>query len=292
MIAIAGPDLPHALLRAAGCHGGPLPFDADRHCERAGRWVEDKFFPWAFPVVEHWLDGDYDCFDAVLFSRADDTSQRLYYYVCELQRRGLAKGPEPLMLDVAKIPRASSVLRTGEKLRELAVRLGVDEAALAAEMARGNGARSSANAQSSGPLCLVTGSPAPDQRLADAVRATGFAAVAETLEDSWMAGNEVFAGDLADPFAALAQRLSTQDAGSRSFTDPADRLRAKIERHRPSAVVVWRIEEDEAQCWHLPAERVVLAESGIPHLILTRRDWLARDGAADEITGFLREVGA
>jgi hypothetical protein len=57
------------------------------------------------------------------------------------------------------------------------------------------------------------------------------------------------------------------------------------------AVVLWQIEEDEAQAWHLPAQRAALAGEGVPALVMTRRDWLARDGAADEIAAFLQGIG-
>ena len=57
------------------------------------------------------------------------------------------------------------------------------------------------------------------------------------------------------------------------------------------AVVLWQIEEDEAQAWHLPSQRAALAREGLPALVMTRRDWLARDGAADEIAGFLQGIG-
>jgi hypothetical protein len=55
--------------------------------------------------------------------------------------------------------------------------------------------------------------------------------------------------------------------------------------------VLWQTEEDEAQAWHLPAQRAALAASGVPALVLTRRDWLARDGAPEEIVAFLGEIG-
>ncbi|HSG54192.1 MAG TPA: hypothetical protein VLA45_01970, partial [Paracoccaceae bacterium] len=77
MIAIAGPDLPHEVLLAAGCHAGPIAFDPARATPRAEQWVESKFSPWAFAVVEGWAEGAYNGLQHVLFSRADDTSQRL-----------------------------------------------------------------------------------------------------------------------------------------------------------------------------------------------------------------------
>ena len=39
-------------------------------------------------IAEQWLTGELDFLDAVVFPRSDDSAQRLYYYLCELQRRG------------------------------------------------------------------------------------------------------------------------------------------------------------------------------------------------------------
>ena len=54
---------------------------------------------------------------------------------------------------------------------------------------------------------------------------------------------------------------------------------------------LFELEEDEAQAWHLPAQRAALASEGLPALVMTRRDWLARDGAGDEIAAFLQGIG-
>ncbi|KLE34603.1 hypothetical protein [Aurantiacibacter luteus] len=280
-IATAGPCLPHQLLRAAGCHAGPLAFDHDRTPTRAEAFMESKFMPWAPLVLDHWLAGDYDHLDAVLFSRADDTSQRLFYYLSELRRTGRAGGPEPLIFDVAKIPRPTSAARTETKLRELAERLNVTAAAL-------NDALTPAETSipANDPVCLVTGTPAPDDRLNDAIRNAGFAPVAETLAQQWSEDAPCEPAD--DPFAALATALHALDSGPRAFADPAARMARRIAETQAQAVVVWRIEEDEAQTWQLPAERRALELSGVPHLVLTRRDWFGRDGAADEITALLK----
>lgn len=279
-IATVGPCLPHQLLRAAGCHAGPLPFDLDRTLTRADGVLESKFMPWAPLVLDHWLAGDYDHLDAVLFSRADDTSQRLFYYLCELQRTGRAGGPEPLIFDVAKIPRPTSQARTEAKLRELGERLGVTAETL-------NDALTSAETPvlARGPSCLITGTPTPDERLSNAVRAASFAPAAQTLAQQW--SEEAPCEPGGDPFTALAAALHAIDSGPRAFADPAARMTRRIAETGARAVVVWRIEEDEAQTWQLPAERRVLEQANVPHLILTRRDWFGRDGAADEIAAFL-----
>ena len=291
MIAIAGPNLPHELLLAAGRHAGPLPFELDRPTPRAEQWVESKFAPWAPMVVEAWAEGAYDHLDQVLFSRAEDSSQRLYYYLCELQRRGLVAGPEPLILDIAKIPRASSVARTTESLRALAKNLAVEDASIEAAIAASNARRADA-ATPSGKVCLLAGTAPPDRRLHDAVSAAGFTPVGPTLAEDWMDLGEPVEEGTGDPLAAIARQLHRRPRGPRSFADPAAVLGNEIERVGARAVVLWRIEEDEAQTWHLPAERRVLETAGIPALVLTRRDWLARDGAADEIRQFLEGVTA
>jgi len=78
-IAHVGPNLPQDLLRATGRHAGPLGFDPDRSTPVADRWMESKFAPWARAILEGWAAGDYDGLGQVLFSRADDSAQRLYY---------------------------------------------------------------------------------------------------------------------------------------------------------------------------------------------------------------------
>ena len=130
MIATVGPCLPYDLLEATGRHAGPLSWRLDRPTPRADAWLESKFPGWARSILEDWADGCFDELSAVLFSRADDAAQRLYYYVCELQRRGLISGPEALIMDVAKIPRPSSEAHTIEAGRRLAHELGLDDLAV------------------------------------------------------------------------------------------------------------------------------------------------------------------
>lgn len=290
MIAIAGPDLPHEVLLAAGVHAGPLAFDPARETPRAEEWLESKFAPWAPGVLECWLEGAYDHLDAVLFSRADDTSQRLYYYTCELQRRGQLGGPEPLIFDIARIPRAISRTRTVEQVRALAVRLGVDDDALEAAIRETNIRRALPPVKVEGRRCLLAGSAPPDLRLHETVQGAGWVPCGSTLTQSWDALGAAVAEGSGDPAAAIGTQLHARRGGPRSFADPGVLL-AEVAAGC-DAVVLWRIEEDEAQCWHLPAERRALTEMGVPHLVLTRRDWLARDGAGAEITAFLQGLSA
>jgi len=54
----------------------------------------------------------------------------LYYYLCELQRMGECKGPTPLLFDLARIQRKTSLAHTIESTRALAVAIGSDESRL------------------------------------------------------------------------------------------------------------------------------------------------------------------
>jgi hypothetical protein len=84
---------------------------ATRHTA-ADRFVESSFTPELRLIVEKWLDGSLDHLDAVIFSRGDDSGQRVYYYLCELQRRGLCRGPRALLFDVATLARTASIEHT------------------------------------------------------------------------------------------------------------------------------------------------------------------------------------
>ena len=290
-LAHVGPNLPQDLLRATGRHAGPLPFEPDSPTPRADQWIESKFAPWARSIVEAWATGLYDSVEQVVFSRVDDSAQRLYYYLCELQRRGLAGGPEPLMLDIAKIPRASSLAQTEHSVRRLSQRLDVSEEALLGSIRACNEQRSNASAnRPEGWRCLMAGTPPPDRRLHEAIEQAGFTPIGPTLTVTWTALGRPVVLDGSDPIAAVARQVHSDPDGPRAFTDAGAALRDALSATRAAAVVLWQTEEDEAQAWHLPAQRAALSAAGVPSLVMTRRDWLARDGAPGEIAAFLESL--
>jgi hypothetical protein len=287
MIAHVGPNMPLDLLRATDRHVGSLAFDPDRATPAADAWMEQKFAPWARSILQGWADGDYDGLTQVVFSRADDSVQRLYYYLCELQRRGLVGGPEALILDIAKIPRTSSLARTTDCLRVLADRLAVDATALLQSVEACNRERAGTVAPRPARPCLLTGTPPPDRRLHAAIETAGFAPLGSTLQETWTAlGDPVDLGT-GDVFDALARQVHGSAASPRAFVSAGASLTAEIAASGAEAVILWQIEEDESQAWHLPAQRAALAASGVPPLVMTRRDWLGRDGALEEIRAFL-----
>ena len=320
-----GGDVPSDLLLATGRAVAHLPWTAGQPTPRADAWLESSFPGWARSVVEHWADGRFDCFTQVVFSRGNDVTQRLYYYVCELQRRGLVAGPEPLVFDIAYIDRETSLRHTQAGLRRLADRLGADDAALRDGIHRANGLRGlfntlQASRSAHGPLyeklfraslftdirpllaahplpapgaarrrVLLAGSLPPDDRLHRAVEAAGASVIAEQHELApARLGPPVDAG-ATDPCEAIARQRRLAPLGPRGVGDAAARLCDAARAARADAVVLWLTQDDEARAWHVPAQRAALAAAGLPALILTARRDDAGDGAAQEIEHFLGE---
>jgi hypothetical protein len=107
VIGYIGDDIPVELILAADA----LPLrlmSTPRETPNADRYLESSFGPAARAILEDWLGGEFDFLDAIVFPRSNDTAQRLYYYVCELQRRGIHGGPRALIYDVARIHRETS----------------------------------------------------------------------------------------------------------------------------------------------------------------------------------------
>ncbi len=126
-IGYLGWDVPVELILAAGAEPVHLGELAVEDTALADRFLENSFSAQSRGVAQRWLAGDLDSLEAVIFSRSDDSAQRLYYYLCELQRMGECKAPRPLLYDLARIGRATSVAHTIESTRSLGVALGVDE---------------------------------------------------------------------------------------------------------------------------------------------------------------------
>jgi hypothetical protein len=293
MIASVGFDLPHDLLHATGRYAGPLAWNIDRPTPKADQWLENKFPLWSRSIVEDWASSAFDHLDRVLFSRADDAAQRLYYYLCELQRRGAVAGPKPLIFDIAKIARPSSLERTIDSVRKLALTLDVEASALEQAIATTNARRRAVSADAAtGPVCLLAGTPPPDERLHEMVGAAGWSAHAKTLAQVWADLGPTVEEASGDPFAALGRAIHNRNCGVRGFFDRSAVLVADAQSADAKAVILWFAEEDEGEVWHLPGERAALDAAGIPTLVLTRRDWRAKDGTADEIAAFLKGLEA
>src|SRR5690242_6349162 len=136
VVGYIGDDIPVPLIFAAGASPLALRGDAGASTERADQILESAFTPALRAIAERWLTGGFDFLKAVIFPRSDDSAQRLYYYLCELQRRGRCAGPRPLLYDVANLQRPMSAEYTRESTRRLGRELGASDATLAVAVRR------------------------------------------------------------------------------------------------------------------------------------------------------------
>lgn len=325
-LGFVGPDVPIDLLLASGRAFGHLPWHADAATPYGDQWLESGFPGWSRSILQQWSAGAFDGLHAVVFSRSDDASQRLYYYVRELQRRGLLKGPQPLILDLALVPRQSSFEHSAAAVASLARELGIDDAALRAGVARADALRVQLQqmqrsrcadgvfferlarallwsdptrlidslampAQGAARRVLLAGSVPPDERLHRAVERADACIVAETHVHA--------IGRVGAPLAAaestaarhVARQLIANATGPRAFIDRAQWITGQARDARAAAVILWLTREDEALAWHVPALRRALDAAQLPALVLPAASWRADDGALDRIEEFCREVG-
>ena len=322
-IGFVGADLPIDLFAATGRGFGHLPWRSAGPTPWADRWLESGFPQWTRYLLEDWHAGRFDLLSKVVFSRADDASQRLYYYVRELQSRGQLAGPAPLIFDIALLPRATSLAHTVEALRGLAREFDVDTAQLVDGIARvnvlrrrlsliqaardGDGAvyerlaraalfsdattwidHFKAPAAAMKPRVLLAGSVPPDDRLHCAVEAAGAAVVAEAHVHGLTRLREPLTVERDEPWHSLARHLRANSVAPRSVIDRSQWLVAEAIHSRAGAVVLWLTREEEGLAWHVPAQRRALQEAGVPCLALTVRRWHADDGALAEIADFCR----
>jgi hypothetical protein len=319
-----GLDIPPDLLSAPGrvsCH---LPWRKHASTPRASSWLETSFPGWAFSIVEDWAAGAFESFQHVVFSRGDDASHRLYYYICELQRRGRIGGPQPLVFDVAKIPRKSSCDHSVLALRRLMQQLGVSDEQLVEGISRANrlrelfkrlrhargapgrvyeklvraslfedvsGLLDNFSPGAAGPedkTVVLVGSAPPDDSLHRAVEGAGWTVVDELYDRSLYRLGDLVTLDPAHPAKGVVARWLDQSSGKRGFADPAQCIAGSLGSRKVDAAVIWSMREDEALAWRVPSQRAALAAAGIPTLVLTARSWNVDDGAAGEIDSFLR----
>lgn len=316
-VGFVGLDIPLEVLTAGGRRACHLPWDRALPTPRADRWLESGFAPWTRRILEDWAEGRFDLFEQVVFTRGDDNAQRLYYYICELQRRGEINGPAPVIFDVAYINRPTSAGRTRSAVSRLCTQLGVrsDDLAIAAINARRDAmAALQEERNGDGPLyerltrsslfgevttapsdkqstlrILLAGTPPPDGRLHQAVEQAGSSIVAEAHDRSlnWLGPRVAESGD---PVCTIADAILGRMSGARTFGNRGERLVMSAREARADAVLLWLIEEEESEVWHVPVQREALAAAGIPVLVLTRRAWL--DDISGELSHFLKARAA
>jgi hypothetical protein len=326
-IGFVGADVPIDVLLASGRPFGHLPWRTAGETPWADRWLESSFPFWARSILELWQEGAFDALDAVVFSRAEDASQRLYYYVRELQRRGVLRGPKAHVFDIALLARPTSLAHTTAAVAALAAALDTPQGGLPAGVERANELRAALSAlergratdgafyerlgraalwsdpspwlasvgappadASHGLRVLLAGSVPPDDRLHRAIEAAGAHVVAETHVHRLGRLGSPIALEGAAPEAAIARHAVTTSVGPRAVLDRGAWLVAEAAAARAAAVVLWLTREDEALAWHVPAERRALAAAGMPTLVLTAARWQADDGALERAMTFCREV--
>ncbi len=319
-LGFVGPDIPVDLLLASGRSFGHLPWVVDAPTPWANQWLESGFPGWARSILEQWHDGAFDGLHAVVFSRSDDASQRLFYYIRELQQRGLLRGPTTMILDLALIPRQSSVAHCVAAIESLARALQIDEAALRAGIARADALRLALRALQQHRQCgvayeriaraalwsdatawigevkppsdttarrlLLAGSAPPDERLHVAAERAGACIIDETHVHALGRLGIPLAEVDASPSRHIARQLLACASGPRAFLDRAQWIVQRARDARATGVILWLTREDEALAWHVPAMRAALEAATMPVLVLAAASWRADDGALDLIAAF------
>jgi hypothetical protein len=137
-VGYVGAEIPVELITASGAFALRIPSHAQMSTPMADRYLESSFAPAVRSIAEQYLRGDLDFLDTIILSRSDDSAQRLYYYLSELRSRRLAGGPAPLIYDLSKIPRDTSLAHTCWATERLAAEIGADSGALAAAVVQRN----------------------------------------------------------------------------------------------------------------------------------------------------------
>jgi benzoyl-CoA reductase/2-hydroxyglutaryl-CoA dehydratase subunit BcrC/BadD/HgdB len=130
VIGYVGAEIPVELIIAANAMPLQVPVFGTTDFKSANQYFEDSFAPSVKAIAEQYLQGGLDFLDAIILPRSNDSAQRLYYYLCELRRSDMVGGPTPLIYDLAKIPRDSSLTHSEQATRKLAHTLGTEETAL------------------------------------------------------------------------------------------------------------------------------------------------------------------
>lgn len=331
VVGYLGNDGPVALIAAAAALPLRLRGVAAAGTTQADQYLESAYSPESRAVAEQWLRGELDFIDAVVFPRTDDSAQRLYYYLCELQRRGLCAGPRPLLYDIANLARPMSAGYTRESTHRLARELGTSDSALEAALDRVS--RRAALAEQ-----VRTHRAAAAPLPGSLAWAWERASVCDWREDfdtmtlRWLENAPrlsrprrlALAGDPSPDGAVhraieaaggsvvldLTEFLPDAPPATTAHIDSvADQVRIRrspvlamrecpqwvATRARDAsadAVLFWLIEEDESMPWEIARQMRHLEAAGIPALLLSRQRWQADEVALTRIGSFVATLEA
>ena len=326
VVGYLGNDVPVSLIIAADALPVRLRGLAQGSTARADQFLESAFLPEMRAIVEQWLSGGLDFIDSVVFPRTDDSAQRLYYYLCELQRRRLCGGPKPLLYDVANIGRSASIDYTRESTWRLALQLGVTGVELVSavnRVARRDDllleirSRRAAN-------CPLPGSLAWQwERASGCDWSEAFdATLRRCLDHAPALANPrriLLVGD--PPPDDSLHRMIEGKGGSAvveitecepgDLPTPAPRIDAVADHHHArrnpvlamredthwtakraqqagvDAVVFWLIEENESLPWEIARQMRSLQAAGIPALLLSRQPWQGDEASLRQVGEFV-----
>lgn len=130
VVGYVGPDVPVEIILASGAVPVRLAADPDPRTPNADRFVERAFTPVIRSIAEQWASGRLDFLDRLVLPRSDDSAQRLYYYLCELQRRQPRNAPAPVIYDTSATERPGSATHAIAGTLKLARELGATESEL------------------------------------------------------------------------------------------------------------------------------------------------------------------
>jgi hypothetical protein len=330
VIGYVGDDIPVELILAANASPVRLRGVANQTTTHADRYLESSFPPALRSIAEQWLTGAFDFLEAVVFPRSDDGAQRLYYYLSELQRRGICGGPTPLIYDLARIRRDTSLDHTLLATRSLSAQLGTTEERLNAAGSRVHEreallARLRTHAPTiAGSLvhriwlasrfdwseefdaslskwlsapCIFSGSPQ--------LLLAGSTAPDERFHQAVeSAGGNIVAELLDGALPPSSQPKSEGDTTLQSIAKTyhcsagvaltlmrtPDALVAHARAATATGVVLWLIEQDEGLVWEVPRQVAALKAAGIPVLVLTRQRWAADADTLSQVATFTRSL--
>jgi len=329
VVGYVGDDIPVALILAAGALPVRLRGVPGAGTERVDAFVESSFSPALRAVAAQWLEGSLDHLDAVIFTRGDDSAQRLYYYLCELQRRGICRGPRPLLFDVASLERQSSSEHTLGSTRVLATDLGTAgnrlEPALL-RVARRTELLNSVRTRRALPSPLrssvawtveyAAGCDWRDEFDERAQRWLNEAAVLDTPARVLLAGDpvpdeqlhlavesaggsivlELRGASPGSPFGrkdsldAIADEFRRRESPAMAMRNNPNWLADCAREQRADAVIVWASEEDEALPWEIPRQMQSLRAAGVPALLLTRQSVQLSAQATEQVMQFVSKL--
>jgi 2-hydroxyglutaryl-CoA dehydratase, D-component len=112
--------VPRELIEAAGCFPLLIAGDVQRVTTRGDEWMEEQFDPMARSIFDMALTGELAFLDLLIVPRVADSFLRLYLYLREVERLGIApKLPKIQLFDLLQTRHFSSGTYNRERVEEL-----------------------------------------------------------------------------------------------------------------------------------------------------------------------------